>query len=40
MHHLRQIALRAAEPFWQARNFDFNVWSEPGAPGSRPLFGR
>ena len=24
----RQLALRAAEPFWQARYYDFNVWSE------------
>jgi hypothetical protein len=24
----RSLALRAAEPFWQARYFDFNVWSE------------
>jgi putative transposase len=25
----RTLALRAAEPFWQARYYDFNVWSEP-----------
>jgi len=24
----RQLALRAQEPFWQARYYDFNVWSE------------
>ncbi len=24
----RQLALRAEEPFWQARYYDFNVWSE------------
>jgi REP-associated tyrosine transposase len=24
----RKLALRAAEPFWQARYYDFNVWSE------------
>ena len=24
----RRLALRAAEPFWQARYYDFNVWSE------------
>ncbi len=24
----RQLALRAAEPFWQPRYYDFNVWSE------------
>jgi putative transposase len=24
----RQLALRADEPFWQARYHDFNVWSE------------
>ena len=24
----RQLALRAVEPFWQARYYDFNVWSE------------
>ena len=24
----RRLALRAAEPFWQARYCDFNVWSE------------
>jgi putative transposase len=24
----RILALRAAEPFWQARYYDFNVWSE------------
>jgi putative transposase len=24
----RTLALRAAEPFWQARYYDFNVWSE------------
>ena len=24
----RNLALRAAEPFWQARYYDFNVWSE------------
>ncbi len=24
----RQFALRAREPFWQARYYDFNVWSE------------
>lgn len=24
----RQLALRADEPFWQARYYDFNVWSE------------
>jgi putative transposase len=23
-----QLALRAVEPFWQARYYDFNVWSE------------
>jgi putative transposase len=23
----RRLALRAAEPFWQARYYDFNVWS-------------
>ena len=23
----RNLALRAAEPFWQARYYDFNVWS-------------
>src|SRR3569832_395494 len=23
----RQLALRAEEPFWQARYYDFNVWS-------------
>ncbi len=23
----RTLALRAAEPFWQARYYDFNVWS-------------
>jgi hypothetical protein len=22
------LALRASEPFWQARYYDFNVWSE------------
>jgi putative transposase len=24
----RTLALRAADPFWQARYYDFNVWSE------------
>jgi putative transposase len=24
----RRLALRAPEPFWQARYYDFNVWSE------------
>jgi putative transposase len=24
----RSLALRATEPFWQARYYDFNVWSE------------
>jgi len=24
----RRLALRAAEPFWQPRYYDFNVWSE------------
>ncbi len=24
----RRLALRKAEPFWQARYYDFNVWSE------------
>jgi len=24
----RSFALRAREPFWQARYYDFNVWSE------------
>jgi putative transposase len=24
----RTLALRAPEPFWQARYYDFNVWSE------------
>jgi len=24
----RKLALRAPEPFWQARYYDFNVWSE------------
>jgi putative transposase len=24
----RTLALRAAEPFWQARYYDLNVWSE------------
>jgi putative transposase len=24
----RRLSLRAAEPFWQARYYDFNVWSE------------
>jgi putative transposase len=24
----RRLALRAEEPFWQARYYDFNVWSE------------
>jgi putative transposase len=24
----RQLALRAEEPFWQERYYDFNVWSE------------
>jgi REP-associated tyrosine transposase len=24
----RRLALRAAEPFWQERYYDFNVWSE------------
>jgi putative transposase len=24
----RSLALRAAEPFWQTRYYDFNVWSE------------
>jgi len=24
----RTLALRSAEPFWQARYYDFNVWSE------------
>ena len=24
----RRLALRAAEPFWQAHYYDFNVWSE------------
>ena len=24
----RRLVLRAAEPFWQARHYDFNVWSE------------
>ena len=23
----RRVALRSAEPFWQARYYDFNVWS-------------
>jgi putative transposase len=23
----RRLALRSAEPFWQARYYDFNVWS-------------
>ena len=25
----RTLALRGAEPFWQARYYDFNVWTEP-----------
>jgi putative transposase len=25
----RRLALRAADSFWQARYYDFNVWSEP-----------
>ena len=25
----RRLALRAKEPFWQARYYNFNVWSEP-----------
>jgi hypothetical protein len=24
----RRLALRAAEPFWQARYYDFNVWTD------------
>jgi hypothetical protein len=24
----RRLGLRAEEPFWQARYYDFNVWSE------------
>jgi len=24
----RKLALRAADPFWQARYYDFNLWSE------------
>ena len=24
----RRLALRAVDPFWQARYYDFNVWSE------------
>ena len=24
----RRLALRASDPFWQARYYDFNVWSE------------
>jgi putative transposase len=24
----RRLALRAADPFWQARYYDFNLWSE------------
>ena len=24
----RTLALRAKDPFWQARYYDFNVWSE------------
>jgi putative transposase len=24
----RALALRAEDPFWQARYYDFNVWSE------------
>ena len=24
----RRLALRAADPFWQARYYDFNVWSQ------------
>jgi putative transposase len=24
----RRLALRAVDPFWQARSYDFNVWSE------------
>jgi putative transposase len=24
----RRLALRASEPFWQARYYDFNVWSD------------
>ena len=24
----RRLALRAADPFWQERYYDFNVWSE------------
>jgi putative transposase len=24
----RRLALRGADPFWQARYYDFNVWSE------------
>jgi len=24
----RRLALRAEEPFWQARYYDFNLWSE------------
>jgi putative transposase len=24
----RRLALRASQPFWQARYYDFNVWSE------------
>jgi hypothetical protein len=24
----RTLALRGAEPFWQARYYDFNVWTE------------
>ena len=24
----RRVALRAAQPFWQARYYDFNLWSE------------
>jgi putative transposase len=24
----RRLALRSGEPFWQARYYDFNVWSE------------
>ncbi len=24
----RRLALRASDPFWQARHYDFNVWSE------------
>ena len=25
---VRRLALRAADPFWQARYYDFNLWSE------------